>query len=286
MTQPVSLLVTPSYNPLPQIEVAPGGRAGEGRPRPYAPEQTVSAQTTRPYIPGDSLYQSIGGRQPGVIHYTCAPSKAARPGTGGSCWISRRACKPVKGRNPHLNMGLSWLHRLPTTACEWAERLAWRSKGSGWSGLSLGKAKPGVGRFAKVGSVKPGQRPLEELLKLLETKHSADASLVIITPNAGIGWLQGLLPLIWKGAVPTVLLLDPAAFGGQSDIHRAGLELASWGNPFRADYTRAARPSGSTSRPYRGDGLARYTDRSGSAAPPTAPGRLEEVRMIGEFADG
>ena len=49
------LMVTPPILPLPSIEVAPGGRAGEGRPRPNAPERTVSAAGVRDYQPGDSL---------------------------------------------------------------------------------------------------------------------------------------------------------------------------------------------------------------------------------------
>ena len=51
----VSLLVTPPIVPLPRIEVAPGGRAGEGKPRPHSLEQTISASGARPYQQGDGL---------------------------------------------------------------------------------------------------------------------------------------------------------------------------------------------------------------------------------------
>ena len=49
------LLVLPPIVPLPTIEVAPGGRTGEGRPRIDALERTVSAASVREYRPGDSL---------------------------------------------------------------------------------------------------------------------------------------------------------------------------------------------------------------------------------------
>ncbi len=50
------LLVLPPVLPLPPIEVAAGGRTGEGRrPRRAALETTVSVETVREYVPGDPL---------------------------------------------------------------------------------------------------------------------------------------------------------------------------------------------------------------------------------------
>jgi uncharacterized protein (DUF58 family) len=50
------LLVLPPVLPLPNIEIAAGGQAGEGRrPRREALESTVSVDTIRPYNPGDPL---------------------------------------------------------------------------------------------------------------------------------------------------------------------------------------------------------------------------------------
>ncbi len=52
-----ALLVTPPILPLPAIQVAPGGQAGEGRrPRAATLERTVSAAGVRDYLPGDSLH--------------------------------------------------------------------------------------------------------------------------------------------------------------------------------------------------------------------------------------
>jgi uncharacterized protein (DUF58 family) len=53
--QASTLTVTPPIVPLPTIEVAAGGRVGEGRSRPNAFERTVSSTGVRPYVPGDSL---------------------------------------------------------------------------------------------------------------------------------------------------------------------------------------------------------------------------------------
>ncbi|HEX7587562.1 MAG TPA: DUF58 domain-containing protein, partial [Anaerolineae bacterium] len=50
-----TMLVLPPVVPLPDIQIAPGGRAGEGRRRVEAWERTVNASGARDYIPGDSL---------------------------------------------------------------------------------------------------------------------------------------------------------------------------------------------------------------------------------------
>ncbi|MGD2146951.1 MAG: DUF58 domain-containing protein, partial [Anaerolineae bacterium] len=52
--QSMPFLVMPPVVSLPGIEVAPGGRAGQARPRPSALERTVSAAMVREYVPGDS----------------------------------------------------------------------------------------------------------------------------------------------------------------------------------------------------------------------------------------
>ena len=35
---------------------------------------------------------------------------------------------------------------------------------------------------------------------------------MIITPNTQVIWVEALLPLMWRGVVPTVLLLEPRSF--------------------------------------------------------------------------
>jgi uncharacterized protein (DUF58 family) len=77
--------------------------------------------------------------------------------------------------------------------------------------------------------LQPGKLSLNSLIGLLEHQLSADASLIIITPNESADWLKGLLPLVWRGTVPTVLLLDPESFGGARKSEDLGLELARWG---------------------------------------------------------
>jgi hypothetical protein len=77
--------------------------------------------------------------------------------------------------------------------------------------------------------LKAGQRPLSELLDRLPQASSRQASLIIVTPDVDGDWPEALLPLMQRGAIPTVLLLDPVSFGGQG--HPAGImnSLSRWG---------------------------------------------------------
>jgi uncharacterized protein (DUF58 family) len=65
--------------------------------------------------------------------------------------------------------------------------------------------------------VSPSVSPLDQFLTHLQPDFGKQTSLIIITANARSNWLEALLPLTWKGVVPSVLLLEPRTFGGQAD---------------------------------------------------------------------
>jgi hypothetical protein len=58
--------------------------------------------------------------------------------------------------------------------------------------------------------------PLVHLLTHARPSLRELASIIVITPNVNNDWLEALMPLMWRGAVPTVLLLDPETFGGEA----------------------------------------------------------------------
>ena len=55
------------------------------------------------------------------------------------------------------------------------------------------------------------------------------ASLIIITSDVKGHWAVPLLPLVQRGAAPTVLLLDPVSFGGSGDPADLGALLSRVG---------------------------------------------------------
>ena len=219
-----TLMVLPPVIPLPHIEVAPGGRAGEGRPRANAPEQTVSTSTVRDYYPGDSLHW---------IHWPTARR--------GSLFVRQFDNTPASNwwiildmdRRAHAGFGQdSTEEHAITLAASLADRglregqsvgltafgddLVWLAPKSGdpqrWSILRA------------LALMHPGQVALGELLERARPTLGQYASVIVITPAVEFGdrnrlgitrapsWLDRLLMLQRRGVVPTVLLLDPSAY--------------------------------------------------------------------------
>jgi len=209
------LMVTPPVIPLPTIQVAPGGRAGEGRPRPNAPERTVSAGSVRDYTPGDSLRS---------IHW---PTSARRDSLyvrlfdsspTGDWWIVLDVNRRVQAGEGHH----STEEHGVILAASLADRglCAGKAVGLVADGAELVWRAPQGGDGQRLGILRSlalleaGERPLGELLTRMPPTFGRQASLIIITPDVEGDWGEALLPLMRRGVVPTVLLLDPISFGG------------------------------------------------------------------------
>ncbi|MCB0153283.1 MAG: DUF58 domain-containing protein, partial [Anaerolineae bacterium] len=210
----VTLTVTPPIVPLPAIEVAPGGRAGEGRPRATALERTVNAATVRGYVPGDDLR---------AIHW---PTSARRNTfyvrqfentPAGDWWIILDLEAKVQAGS-----GLdSTTEHAIILAASLADRglRAGRAVGLIAHGQTLTWLPPRQGEpqrlkiLQALATAKLGQHPLAELLT--DPTFGRWASLIIITPSTAPGWTETLLPLMRHNATATVLLLDPASFGNE-----------------------------------------------------------------------
>jgi uncharacterized protein (DUF58 family) len=213
-----SIMVTPPIVPLPTIEVAPGGRSGEGKPRVNALERTVSASSVRNYLPGDSLHW---------IHW---PTTAHRDeffvrlfdGSPSADWwiLLDTDYRVQSGQGPD-----STLEHAITLAASLADR-GLRTRHA--VGLAAGGDPPvwlppqeGDGhRWAilrALALVAAAQSTFDQFLERLQSSFGKYASLILITPNVSSNWLKTLLPLIWAGAAPTVLLLNPLSFDGEGD---------------------------------------------------------------------
>ena len=210
------LLVLPPVLPLPSIEIAAGGRAGEGRrPRREALETTVSVETVREYVPGDPLK---------AIHW---PTSARRnllyvrqfEHMPSSDWwifldLERRAQVGSGSDSTEelgvilaaslANRGLSEGHSVGLVTC--GQELTWIPP-QHLSGHSMGILRA-------LALAQPGERPLAKLLDDAQKSIRHGASLIIITPNVQADWAAAMLQLVRIGITPTVLLLDPASFGG------------------------------------------------------------------------
>jgi uncharacterized protein (DUF58 family) len=75
----------------------------------------------------------------------------------------------------------------------------------------------------------PGENTLGELLERTRSNIGKRSSVVIITPNCMTEWIQALIPMLWRGIVATVLLLDPVSFGDSRPANPAMHALAQLG---------------------------------------------------------
>jgi uncharacterized protein (DUF58 family) len=204
-----TLVVMPPVIPLPDIQVTPGGRVGEARPRSGAPEQTVAASSVRPYLPGDSL-RSIHWRTTARRE---APFVRIFDGTpAGDWWIfldMEQRVQAGQGFDSTVEQGVILAASLAERGL--ADR---RAVGLVVNAQNLVWMPPQAGSSRRweilrsLALVNPTVRPLAELLQKTRPAIGRRSSLILITPNTDADWIEKLLPLMWLGVVPTVLLMD------------------------------------------------------------------------------
>jgi len=229
----MALMVTPPVLPLPAIEVAPGGRAGEGRQtRANTLERTVSTMGVREYDPGDSLRW---------VHWRISAHRDALfvrifDNTPTSDWWI------FLDLDRHVQVGQGWdttdEHGIMLAASLASQGLqSGRAVGLVTHGEELTWLPPQGGDGQRLAILQAlalatsGTRPLTDLLRQGTARPSSrqHPSLVIITPAVEGDWIEALLPLLQRGVVPTVLLLDPVSFGGTGDVNRTLAMLANLG---------------------------------------------------------
>jgi len=228
----VSLMVMPPVIPLPFIAVAPGNQAGEGRQPTQALERTVSTSTIRPYLPGDSLHHihwrlSARHDQLLVRLFDHTPSSdwwiildmnhLVQLGTGQDSTEENSIILAAS----LADRGLRLQHAVGMVA--YGQHAVWLPPKTGplrrWEILrALTIIHPGEGSLADV---------LSRSLSAIQRR----ASLVIITADADGDWLEALLPFTWSGMQPTVLLLDPPSFGGETNPRLLTKALIQCGIP-------------------------------------------------------
>ncbi|MCH7609938.1 MAG: DUF58 domain-containing protein [Chloroflexi bacterium] len=213
----VPFLVMPQVVPLPFIHVAAGGMASEGRIRNDAPEQSVISSSARVYEPGDALrwvHWPTTARR-GELHvrrFEGAPS--------GDWWIVLDAELDIQAGSGDD----STLEHAVILAASLADRglRAGRSVGLAAADQELIWLPPRGSEahrwqiMRSLALLSYGDHGVGELLSMLQP-NATRASLIIITPAVDASWIEALIPLLHRGDVPTVLLLDPKSFGGTGD---------------------------------------------------------------------
>ena len=214
----VTMMVVPPIVSLPQIEIAPGGRTGEGKSTSTGLERTIVAGGVREYIPGDSLRwlhwpTTARMNKPYVRMFDHSPSS--------DWWIlldMDREVQAGKGQMSTEEFGVilaaSLVHEglqkgKQVGLISYGKKLIWHQPGEGdghlWEILR------------SLAEVRPGGPKLPLMLDKIRGLLGGRTSLAIITPNIDPIWLNNLGYLQRKAIVPTVLLLNPSGFGGQGN---------------------------------------------------------------------
>ena len=211
----VTLMVMPPVIALPTIEITPGGRSGEGRPRPNSPEQTVTAAAVRQYAPGDSM-RLIHWRTTARLNEPYVRLLDGAP--AGDWWIVLDFDDHVQ---IHEDESETTEELGVILAASLADRglRAHRSVGMLASGKEPIWMRPDAGEHRRweilhsLALLEPGETPLAKLLESSSPALGRQASLILITPSLSSEWIKPLANLYWRGFTPTVILIDPASFG-------------------------------------------------------------------------
>ncbi len=212
--QTATLVVMPPVVPLPSVDVAPGGRAGEGRRTRETAEFSVNTSRVREMQPGDSRRW---------IHWRVSAHRAdwyvrVQDSTpAGDWWIvldANRAVQAGTGPQSTLEYGVILAASLADRGLREGRSVGLVANGAASAVMTpLGGEAQRWAIMRSLTLVAEGAQPLAELLTRMRTVFRQASSLVIITPDDSDDWPAALLPLMQGGITPTVLRLDRRTFG-------------------------------------------------------------------------
>jgi uncharacterized protein (DUF58 family) len=214
-----NMMVMPPIVTLPEIQIAPGGKIGEGVNTKKSWDQTVTASGVREYLPGDSLR---------YIHW---PTSARR----GALYVRLFDSTPTSDQWIFLDMNgavhagegedASEEHAIILAASMMNRAIEkGLAVGLGANGAELSWHQPHFDETQKwtilraLALLEKGDQPLARLLEVARQSLRFRSSIIIITADLSGTWIQPMLLMRKKGIIPTVLLLNAPAFGGSGDL--------------------------------------------------------------------
>jgi len=204
----VDFVIAPPIIPLPELQIASRGHAGEGTPRLYSLAPTEPTATVRPHTPADSLNR---------IHW---PTTARRESlyvrglqetTSGDWWL-------VLDMDGAVHSGIdqdSTLEKGILVAASLTERgiksnqsvgLLTQGQESAW----LPPKALAIQRWqilSVLARIEAGTLNLNDLLTRSSQLIKQNTSLIIITPTVDAQWFDPLLMLKRQGVVPTIIFI-------------------------------------------------------------------------------
>ncbi len=217
-----TMLVMPPVVPLPDIQIAPGGRAGEGRRRVESWERTVNAAGVRDYFPGDSLswvhWRSTAHRDElSVRLFDSTPTS--------DWWIFLDLNQPVQieqGQHSTLEHGVILAASLADLGLRSGRAVGLVALGKDSVWLPPRQGEPQRWQILReLALVSAGSHSLQDVLSRAKPAFKQRSSIIVITPDIRGDWIQSLFSFLRGGVIPTILLFDPGSFGGAGDARGA-----------------------------------------------------------------
>ena len=227
-----TLAVMPPVVALSKFQILSSGWAGEGKINPRSFEETINASHTREMVASDPMR---------LIHWksTARHDKyfvRQFEGTpAGDWWL-------LLDLDQGRQLGVGWdsteEHSVILTASLAAQGLDAEHP----VGLAINGREPSWlvprrneaqlrGLLKALAVASPSEMPLQEYLPRMGQALSSHSSLLLVTANTDLEWAEALVPLIWRGIMPTVFLLDPVTFGGASNANALAETLQTMGVP-------------------------------------------------------
>ncbi len=237
-----TLAVMPPVLSLPKFQIPSSGRAGEGKPRRHALQETINTSHTREMQPNDPMR---------LIHWKTTARQGSYQGAGNSTnkfFVRQFEGTPagdwwiVLDLDKETQLGTGW-NATEEHAIILASSLAAQGLNEDHPvGLSINGATPEwqpprrneyqLRSLLKALAVAaPSKLSLKDYIQRAGQSLSSHCSLLIITANANAEWAQSLLPLMWRGVIPTVFLFDPLSFGGKTNTKALADVLQSMNIP-------------------------------------------------------
>jgi uncharacterized protein (DUF58 family) len=250
-----NMMVMPPIVSLPEIQISPGGKIGEGTNITKSWDHTVTASGVREYQPGDSLR---------YIHW---PTSARR----GDMFVRTFDSTPTSDQwifidmNSKVNAGegedASEEHGIILAASIMNRSLGrGLAVGLGANGKQFSWFRPRMDETQRwsilrgLALLEKGNDPLTRLLEVARNSIRFRSSIIVITADLSGIWLDPVLLMRKKGIIPTILLLNAPAFGGEGDHHFLQAKLNKLGlnnylinpdyldNARTQDYPKARKP--------------------------------------------